>query len=73
MLGLGYRAVATFLPLLGCRGSKSAIERDVAESGQKAKGLHETALRMQVRALGVDGTGAAMAGGQSGVVFFVGV
>ena len=62
MFGLSYRAVEKFMPLLDCRGSKSSIERDVAEAGQKAKTLHFSAPRMRVRVLGVDGTGAKMAG-----------
>jgi hypothetical protein len=73
MLGLSYRGVQQFLPLLGCRGGKSSIERDVAAAGQQAAALHVQAPRMQVRVLGVDGTGAAMAGRQAGVLFFVGI
>jgi transposase-like protein len=72
MLGLSYRQVQTFLPLLECRGSKSSIERDVAVSGQKARQLHrEASGRVSVRVLGVDGTGAAMAGRSEGMLFFV--
>jgi len=71
MFGLSYRDVEKFLPLLDCRGGKSSIERDVTDAGQKAQELHRQAPRMQVRVLGVDGTGAAMAGRQAGVVFFV--
>jgi len=71
MFGLSYRAVAQFLPLLDCRGSKSSIERDVAEAGHKARDYHESAPPMRVRVLGVDGTGAAMAGRNTGVLFFV--
>jgi hypothetical protein len=73
MLGLSYRGVEQFLPMLGCRGGKSSIERDVAAAGEQAQGLHRDAPRMQVRVLGVDGTGAAMAGRNAGVLFFVGV
>jgi hypothetical protein len=73
MLGLSYRQVATFLPCLECCGSKSSIERDVAEAGQKARSYHESAPRVRIRVLGVDGTGAAMAGRSAGVVFFVDV
>ena len=73
MFGLSYRSVAKFLPLLECRGSKSSIERDVAGAGQKAKELHLQAPGMRVRVLGVDGTGAAMAGRDAGVLFFVGL
>ena len=71
MFGLSYRAVEKFMPLLDCRGSKSSIERDVAEAGQKAKTLHFSAPRMRVRVLGVDGTGAKMAGRKAGLLFFV--
>jgi hypothetical protein len=71
MLGLSYRNVQTFLPLLSCRGGKSSVERDVADSGQKAQDLHRDAPRMQVAVLGVDGTGAAMAGQNAGLLFFV--
>jgi len=73
LFGLSYRAVERFLPLLECQGSKSGIERDVGEAGQQARELHRQAPRMRVRVLGVDGTGAAMAGRDAGVLFFVGV
>jgi hypothetical protein len=73
MFGLSYRAVEKFLPLLDCIGSRSSIERDVAAAGQKAKSLHFTAPRMRVRVLGVDGTGAKMAGKRAGLLFFVDV
>jgi len=71
MLGLSYRAVETFLQCLECSGGKSSIERDVAEAGERARGLHSQAPRMKVRVLGVDGTGAAMAGRDAGMLFFV--
>ena len=71
MLGLSYRAVEQFLPCLECCGSKSSIERDVTEAGQKASDLHISAPRVRVRVLGVDGTGDAMAGRKGGVLFFV--
>ena len=73
MLGLSYRGVEQFLPCLDCCGSKSSIERDVTEAGQKATELHRSAPRMRVRVLGVDGTGDAMAGHKAGVLFFVDV
>jgi len=73
MLGLSYRAVETFLLALDWKGSKSSIERDVAQAGQKAKALHIQAPAMQVRILGVDGTGAKMAGQKAGLLFFVDV
>lgn len=73
MLGLSYRAVERFLPCLDCSGGKSSIERDVAESGQEAREYHLEAPRMRVKVLGVDGTGAAMAGRDAGVLFFVDV
>ncbi len=73
MFGLSYRAVEKFLPLLECQGSKSGIERDVRAAGQQARELHRQAPRMQVRVLGADGTGAAMAGRDAGVLFFVGL
>jgi len=73
MFGLSYRAVEKFLPLLGCRGGKSSIERDVADAGVQATVLHGQAPGMRVRVLGVDGTGAAMAGRDAGVLFFVGI
>ena len=73
MLGLSYRAVETFLLAFGWKGSKSSIERDVAQAGQKAKALHMQAPAMQVRILGVDGTGAKMAGQKAGMLFFVDV
>jgi transposase-like protein len=71
MFGLSYRSVEKFLALLDCIGGKSSIERDVAAAGQKAKGLHFAAPRMRVRVLGVDGTGAKMAGKRAGLLFFV--
>jgi len=71
MLGPSYEAAAGFLQLLGCRASSSGIERDVEELGSKARWLHESSLRMGVRILGVDGTGAAMAGRNAGMLFFV--
>ena len=70
VLGLSYRQVEKFLPLLDCKGSKSSIERDVATAGQKAKALHTQAPRMKVKVLGVDGTGAKMAGKKAGLLFF---
>ncbi len=53
--------------------ASSSIERDVAAAGQQARSLHEASPRMHVRVLGVDGTGAAMAGQNAGVLFFVDV
>jgi hypothetical protein len=73
MFGLSYRAVETFVPLLDCRGSKSSIEPDVRDAGQQARQLHRQAPGMRVRVLGADGTGAAMAGRDAGVLFFVGL
>jgi len=73
MLGLSYRSVEKFLPLLDCIGGKSSIERDVASAGQKAKRLHFGAPGIRVRILGVDGTGAKMAGKRAGLLFFVDV
>jgi hypothetical protein len=73
MFGLSYRAIEKFLPLLGCIGSKSTIERDVGAVGAKARKLHLSAPRLQVRVLGVDGTGAGMAGKNAGLLFFVDV
>jgi transposase-like protein len=72
MLGLSYRGVEQFLTMFGWQGSKSTIERDLARSGQKTKTLHIQSLRMGVRVLGVDGTGARMAGqSRAGMLFFV--
>jgi len=72
MLGLSYRGVEQFLTMFGWQGSKSTIERDLARSGQKAKALHIQSLRMGVKVLGVDGTGARMAGqSRAGMLFFV--
>lgn len=73
MLGLSDRAVEQFLPCLDCRGGKSSIDRDVKAAGQRAGELHRQAPRMRVRVLGVDGTGAAMAGQDRGLLFFVGI
>jgi transposase-like protein len=72
MLGLSYRGVEQFLTIFGWQGSKSSIERDLAWSGQQAKALHMRSMRMGVQVLGVDGTGARMAGqGRAGMLFFV--
>jgi hypothetical protein len=73
MLGLSYRNAEAFLDALGCANSKSSIERDVSAAGRRAECLHELARGLQVRVLGVDGTGAAMAGCNDGVLFFVDV
>ena len=73
MLGLSYRAVEQFLPLLGCRGGKSSVERDVTTAGEEARALHAQAPRLRVRVLGVDGTGDARAGAKGGLLFFVDV
>ncbi|MHC4984120.1 MAG: hypothetical protein ACYTF6_13255, partial [Planctomycetota bacterium] len=40
-------------------------------AGENARDLHQAAPRIRVRVLGVDGTGAAMAGRSAGVLFFV--
>jgi len=71
MLGLSYRHVEAFLPCLDCPTGKSTVERDVAEAGRKAQSLHQDAPRLRVRVLGVDGTGAAMAGRNAGALFYV--
>jgi len=74
MLGLSYRHVSQFLPCLDCRGGKSSIERDVDAAGLNAQAHHRAALQtLRVRILGVDGTGAAMAGQNKGILFFVDV
>jgi hypothetical protein len=73
MLGLSDRGVEKFLTLLDCRGGKSSIDRDVKAAGERALELHQEAPRVQARVLGVDGTGAAMAGQNRGVLFFVGI
>jgi len=70
MLGLSYRAVEKFLPCLECPAGKSSIERDVDEFGQKAREYHHSAPRTRIRILGVDGTGAALAGRDAGILFF---
>lgn len=51
MLGLSYRAVETFLLAFEWKGSKSSVERDVAQAGQKAKALHTQTPAMRVRIL----------------------
>jgi hypothetical protein len=74
MFGLSHRRVEQILPLLGCNGSKSSIERDVAVAGQNAKQLHLCSPKILVKVLGVDGTGAKMAGKpRRGLLFFVDV
>jgi transposase-like protein len=71
MLGLSLRGVEKFFGCLGWKGSKSSIERDVAIAGWKARNLHLQGSRLRVRILGVDGTGARMAGRKAGLLFFV--
>ena len=73
VLGLSYRGVEQFLPCLDCRGGKSSIDRDVAALGQRARAIRAGASGLRVRVLGVDGTGAALAGRNVGMVFFVDV
>jgi hypothetical protein len=74
MLGLSYRGVETFLPCLDCVGGKSSIERDMYSAGLNAEAYHKSAMRtMRVRILGVDGAGAAMAGKNEGLLFYVDV
>lgn len=74
MFGLSYRKVEQFLELLTCCGSKSSIERDVESACQTARQLHNSAPKMRVNVLGVDGTGARMAGKpRAGMLFFVDV
>jgi len=74
MLGLSYRGVETFLRCLDCVGGKSSIERDLALAGLNAESYHKAGMKMmRVRVLGVDGTGAAMAGKNKGLLFYVDV
>jgi len=73
MFGLSYRHAADFLGMLEWQASKSSLERDVAEAGQTARAFHESAPKVRVRILGVDGTGAALAGRAAGMLFFVDV
>lgn len=73
MFGLSCRNVVKLLRMLDCKASKSSIERDVAQAGQGAKAYHESAPRLRVRILGVDGTGVAVAGVNAGVLLFVDV
>jgi len=70
MLGLSCRAVERFLYAMQWKGSKSAVERDVGRAGENARALHNQAPSMRVRVLGVDGTGAKMAGKNAGMLFF---
>lgn len=71
MLGLSFRDIQKCVRFLGCAGSKSAIERDVAAAGQKARALHLQGPQMRVRTLGFDGAGAKIAGQKEGLLFFV--
>jgi len=74
MFGLSHRRVEQFLPLLGSNSSKSSIERDVEAAGETARQIHKSAPKMRVNVLGVDGTGARMAGRpRTGLLFFVDV
>ena len=67
---MSYRSVERFLYAMQWKGSKSGTERDVDRAGQKAKALHNQAPGLRVRVLGVDGTGAKMAGENGGMLFF---
>ena len=73
MLGLSCRHTERVLSALECPSGKSSIERDVASAGHHAQELHRQAPPVRVRVLGADGTGAAMAGREAGVLFLVGV
>ena len=73
MFGLSYRDTEKILGVLECAGSKSGLERDVTEVGLNAEAYHRLAPKVRVRVLGVDGTGAAMAGKNAGVLFYVDV
>ena len=73
MFGLSYRNTEKILGVLDCVGSKSSLERDVTEVGLNAEAYHRSAPKVRIRVLGVDGTGAAMAGRNSGVLFYVDV
>jgi hypothetical protein len=74
MLGLSYRSLEMFLWALGCPSGKSSVNRDVTTAGQKARSLHRSAMKhLRVNVLGVDGTGAAMAGQDAGLLFLVDV
>ena len=71
MLGMSYRGIATFVTALGCGVGKSTVDRDVAAAGRRVRRRREVAPGMRVRVLGVDGTGAAMAGRNAGLLFCV--
>ena len=71
MLGLSYRAVEAITASLECGVGKSTVERDVAEAGQKAEELHQAGARLKIKLVSVDGTGAAMAGQNRGMLFCV--
>lgn len=74
MMGMSYRDTERVLGAMECPSGKSSVERDVRAAGQKARQLHRQGYRkLRVRILGVDGTGAAMAGRDAGVLFLVGV
>jgi len=70
MFGLSCRQVQMILEALGCKGTKSTVERDVHTSGKRAQALHCQGPKLKVRTLGVDGTGAKMAGQKAGLLFF---
>ena len=72
MLGLSYRGMEGFLWALGCSSGKSSVNRDVAAASQKVRSLHRRGQKhLRVKVLGVDGTGAAMAGQDAGLLFLV--
>jgi transposase-like protein len=74
MLGLSYRGLEAFLSALGCSSGKSSVNRDVAVAGRNARALHRSGQKhLRVTVLGVDGTGAAMAGQDAGLLFLVDV
>jgi len=53
--GLSCRNVSKAITLLGCKGSKSSLKRDIARAGQKVKILHFQAPRLGVNILGMAG------------------
>jgi hypothetical protein len=72
MLGLSYRGVEMFLTAVDCPCGKSSVDRDVAAAGQRASALHRAGRKhLRVMVLGADGTGAAMAGRDEGLLFLV--
>lgn len=68
-LGLSYRKVEMVLKSLEAPASDTTVMRDVQGAGAKVRQMHEALPgKVQVRRVGMDGTGVPMAGEGAGLV-----